>query len=226
MSPLSALPVTVLVVAKAPEPGRAKTRLAATVGEHVAADIAAAALLDTLDAVAAVPVAARVVALTGDLNGAARADEIRRRLESYTVIGQRGDDFADRLANAHADAHARSGGHPVLQIGMDTPQVTADLLADCARRLLEAPAVLGLACDGGWWVLGVRTPASAQCLRTVAMSRSDTGELTLKALNDNGIDVTQVPLLADFDVVGDVEAVRGACALDSRFARATREAGL
>ena len=49
--------VTVLVVAKAPVPGQAKTRLAAAVGDQAAADIAAAALLDTLDAVAAAPVA-------------------------------------------------------------------------------------------------------------------------------------------------------------------------
>ena len=69
------------------------------------------------------------------------------------MIEQRGDGFADRLANAHADS---ADGFPVLQIGMDTPQVTADLLTGCARRLLAAPAVLGLACDGGWWVLGVQ----------------------------------------------------------------------
>jgi glycosyltransferase A (GT-A) superfamily protein (DUF2064 family) len=64
---VNVLPVSLLVVAKAPEPGRAKTRLAAMVGDRVAA-------------------------------------EIRQRLESFTVIPQRGDDFADRLANAHADA--------------------------------------------------------------------------------------------------------------------------
>jgi uncharacterized protein len=220
---MSGLPVTLLVVAKAPEPGRAKTRLAATVGELVAADIAAAALLDTLDAVAAAPVAARVVALTGDLNAAAGATQIRQRLESFTVIEQRGDDFADRLANAHADS---ADGYPVLQIGMDTPQVTADLLTDCARRLLEVPAVLGLACDGGWWVLGVRTPAMAECVRGVPMSQPDTGELTLKAFRDNGIDVIPVERLADFDVVGDVAAVRDACGPASRFARITRAAGL
>ena len=104
---MSVLPVTLLVVAKAPEPGRAKTRLAATVGDRVAAEIAAAALLDTLDAVAAAPVAARVVALTGDLDAAADAAEIRQRLASFTVIPQRGDDFAARLANAHADAAGR-----------------------------------------------------------------------------------------------------------------------
>lgn len=220
---MSVLPVTLLVVAKAPEPGRAKTRLAATVGGRAAADIAAAALLDTLDAVAVAPVAARVVALTGDLAGAANAAEIRRRLASFTVIPQRGDDFAARLANAHADAAA---GLPVLQIGMDTPQVSADLLAGCARRLLEAPAVLGPARDGGWWVLGVAEPAMADCLRTVPMSVPDTGDLTLKALRDNGIDVATVQTLADVDVVDDVAVVREACAPDSRFARVTRAAGL
>jgi hypothetical protein len=221
---MSGLPVTLLVVAKAPEPGRAKTRLAATVGDRVAADIAAAALLDTLDAVATAPVAARVVALTGDLDAAAGAAEIRQRLESFTVIEQRGDDFADRLANAHADSGF--GGNPVLQIGMDTPQVTAELLTGCARRLLESPAVLGLACDGGWWVLGVSTPAMAECLRTIPMSQPDTGELTLKALRDNGIDVVPVDRLADFDVVDDVAVVRDACGPASRFARVTRAAGL
>ena len=220
---MSELPVTVLVVAKAPEPGRAKTRLAATLGDRVAAEIAAAALLDTLDAVAAAPVAARVVALTGNLDEAASAAEIRQRLASFTVIPQRGNDFAARLANAHADA---ADGLPVLQIGMDTPQVSADLLTGCGRRLLEVPAVLGLARDGGWWVLGVGTPAMAECLRTVPMSEPDTGELTLKALRDNGIDVTTVQMLADVDVIDDVAVVREACGPASRFARVTRAAGL
>lgn len=220
---MSVLPVTLLVVAKAPEPGKAKTRLAATVGDRLAAEIAAAALLDTLDAVVAAPVAARVVAFTGDLGRAACAAEIRQRLESFTVIAQRGDQFADRLANAHADS---ADGYPVLQIGMDTPQVTAELLSGCARELLDAPAVLGLAHDGGWWALGVAEPAMAECLRAVPMSRADTGELTLQALRRSGVEVTRVQPLADVDVVDDVASVREACGPRSRFARATLAAGL
>lgn len=216
-------PVTLLVVAKAPEPGRAKTRLAATVGDLVAAEIAAAALLDTLDAVAAAPAANRVVAMTGDLGAAAGAAEIRQRLQGFTVIPQRGDDFADRLANAHADA---ADGYPVVQIGMDTPQVTADMLTDCASRLREAAAVLGPAVDGGWWVLGLRSPAAAECLRTVPMSQPDTGLLTYRALHDMGIEPYAAPLLADFDFADDVAAVRAACRPSSRFAEVTRAAGL
>jgi uncharacterized protein len=222
---LIVVPVTLLVVAKAPVPGRAKTRLAATVGDQVAAEIAAAALLDTLDAVADSPVATRVVALTGELADAADADEIRHRLASFAVISQRGNDFGDRLANAHADA-AAVDGHPVLQIGMDTPQVTAELLTDCGRRLVESPAVLGMARDGGWWALGVDSPALAECLRGIPMSQPDTGALTLKALRSNGIDVARLDELADFDIADDVAAVREVCRPGSRFVHVTRAAGL
>jgi uncharacterized protein len=222
---VNVVPVTLLVVAKAPVPGLAKTRLAATVGDNVAAEIAAAALLDTLDAVAVAPVATRVVALTGALNDAADADEIRRRLASFVVISQHGNDFGDRLANAHADA-AAVDGHPVLQIGMDTPQVTAELLAHCGRRLVESSAVLGLARDGGWWALGVHTPALAEGLRQIPMSQPDTGALTLKSLRRNGVGIALLDELADFDVADDVAAIREHCRPGSRFAEVTRAAGL
>jgi glycosyltransferase A (GT-A) superfamily protein (DUF2064 family) len=218
--------VTALVVAKAPVAGLAKTRLAAAVGAAAAADIAAAALLDTLDAVAGAPVTARVVAMTGDLDAASHSDDIRRRLAAFTVIGQRGADFAERLANAHADAAAAVGDQPVLQIGMDTPQVTADLLARCGRTLLGAPAVLGMARDGGWWLLGVRSANMADALRTVPMSQPDTGLLTLKALRDNGIDVELVDELADVDTIDDVYAVRRACPPGGRFVGATEAVGV
>jgi uncharacterized protein len=217
------IPVVVLVVAKAPVPGQAKTRLAASVGDTAAADIAAAALLDTLDAVAAAPVAARVVALTGELSAASYGAEITAGLADFTVVPQRGADFAERLANAHIDAAAASGGLPVLQIGMDTPQVTDELIGDCARELLAADAVLGLARDGGWWLLGVTEGAMADCLRTIPMSRSDTGAVTLAALENTGNHVSLVPTLADVDTIGDVDEVRRVCAPGSRFVRATRD---
>jgi uncharacterized protein len=219
---VTVLPVVALVVAKAPVPGLAKTRLATSVGERAAADIAAAALLDTLDAVAAAPVQARVVALTGDLDDACAAADIRERLQAFTVIEQRGDGFADRLTNAHADAAAAAGNRKVLQIGMDTPQVTGDMLAECAQELLDTAAVLGLAEDGGWWVLGVSDAAMAECLRAVPMSQPDTGALTLAAMYAKGINVHLVAELADFDTVDDIDSVRRACAANSRFVLATK----
>ncbi|GJF12234.1 hypothetical protein NGTWS0302_03250 [Mycolicibacterium cyprinidarum] len=215
--------VCVLVVAKAPVPGRAKTRLAAGVGDDTAADIAAAALLDTLDAVADSPVAARVVALTGNLDDAKCSSEIRCRLADFTVIPQRGDDFADRLANAHLDAAAATGELPVLQIGMDTPQVNPELIGRCARSLAHNDAVLGMAFDGGWWVLGVTVAATAECLRGVPMSAPDTGAETLAALQRSGITVGLVSELADVDTLDDVPVVRRDCLPESRFSRITEQ---
>jgi uncharacterized protein len=220
------LALTVLVVAKAPVPGLAKTRLAADVGDVRAAEIAAAALLDTLDAVAATPVRDRVVALTGDLDRAANTDEIRARLASFTVVKQRGDGFAERLIHAHADAADAGSNRPVLQIGMDTPQVSPDLLRSCGSQLLEAPAVLGMAYDGGWWVLGLANPRMAEALRHVPMSQPDTGVLTLKNLRDDDVDVRLCHWLADVDTIGDIEQVRRACGPQSRFARVTSAAGV
>jgi glycosyltransferase A (GT-A) superfamily protein (DUF2064 family) len=221
---VTTIPVTVLVVAKAPVPGLAKTRLAASIGDDAAADVAAAALLDTLDAVAAAGVSERVVAMTGDLGIACRGNEIGDRLGDFAVIEQRGDGFAERLVNAHADA-AAAGGLPVLQIGMDTPQVTGVLIAECAAALLGADAVLGMASDGGWWVLGITDAAMARCLLAVPMSTSETGAVTLAALRHTGLVVELLPELGDVDTVDDIAVVRRECVPGSRFRSATRAVG-
>jgi rSAM/selenodomain-associated transferase 1 len=219
------IPVTLAVIAKAPVAVQAKTRLAASVGDQAAADIAAATLLDTLDALDATPVANKVVALTGDRGKASGSRQIRSRLADLTVVEQRGDDFSARLANAIADA-AATGDRPVVLIASDTPQVTASLLADCAQALLQTDVVFGLARDGGWWLLGVTDPAMAQCLNTIPTSRSDTGPATLEALRDKGLSVTLVAELSDVDTVDDVAIVRAECAPDSRFIHAIKAAGL
>ncbi|MEV0947314.1 DUF2064 domain-containing protein [Rhodococcus sp. NPDC049939] len=211
------LDVTVLVVAKAPVPGFAKTRLASETDDTRAAELAAASLLDTLDAVAAADVAHRVVAMTGDLDQAVGSGDITAALDRFTVIPQRGDSFAERLVNAHADAYG-AFGVPILQIGMDTPQVSAALLEESAAILIqERRCVLGLAEDGGWWVLGVPDAATAEAILPVPMSRADTGRLTRDALVASGAEVVDLPILRDVDFAADVAPVAAACSASSRF---------
>lgn len=191
---------TLLVVAKAPVPGLAKTRLAKTIGDDAAADLAAAALLDTLDVAAAVgwPV---VVAMTGDLTHACRYGEIAGAIRSATVIEQRGDGLAERLANAHADAER---GHGVVQVGMDTPQVTAYDFLQAGRLVDSGHRTIGLADDGGWWLLGLPNGADAAALLDVPMSEADTGALTEKAL---GGDLEHVTVRRDMDSWEDAVAI-------------------
>jgi len=215
-------PGAVLLVAKAPVAGLAKTRLAATIGADAAADIASAALLDTLEAATASG-AGTLVAFTGDVARAARRSEVEAALSAATVFDQRGDGLGARLAAAHADAHELVGA-PVLQVGMDTPQLTGALLADALDAARTHDAVLGPASDGGWWGLAVVDPALAAVLAEVPMSTDETGALTREALAGAGATVHLLPALRDVDTWADAVAV-AALRPAGRFATAVARAG-
>jgi glycosyltransferase A (GT-A) superfamily protein (DUF2064 family) len=210
----------VLVMAKAPVPGQVKTRLGAVVGAVVAAELAAACLLDTLDVCETVfPLRGmRHVALAGELGRAVRSSELREQLEMWTLHSQRGDGFPARLAAAHLDV-ARAGGVPVVQIGMDTPHLSAGHLAAVAELVGRGnDAVLGPADDGGWWVLAMTDPRYAEALRTVTMSTDRTYVDTRDALSAAGARVVGTSSLRDVDTVRDAGLAAAAAPL-TRFAR-------
>lgn len=209
-----------LVVAKAPVAGRVKTRLGAEVGDAVAAEVAAAALLDTVAACREAFGADHcLLALAGDLADAARGDEIAAALAGWGVSRQRGLTFDERLANAHLDVPP---GGPVVQVGMDTPQVTVGDLHAVVAALDTHDAVLGPAEDGGWWVLGLRDPRGAAALLGVPMSTPTTYADTRRALSGAGLGVGTTAPLRDVDTATDADVVAGA-APAGEFARAWRE---
>lgn len=207
--------VRVLVVAKAPVAGQVKTRLGAEVGMESAAELAAASLLDVLDAAtAAVGAGSCHLALAGDLAEGVRAAELGTALAGWTVRPQVEGDLGRRLAHAHADL----GPGPVVQVGMDTPQLTAALLLGVVAGLDHHDAVLAPATDGGWWALALRDPQRAVVLEQVPMSTPTTYVDTRAALEAGGLRVADAPGLTDVDTVDDAAEV-AAAAPASRFAQ-------
>jgi uncharacterized protein len=213
--------VALLVLAKVPQPGRVKTRLCPPATPRQAAEIAAAALLDTLDAVRAVPGGRVVVALAGDRRDAVEPAALALALRGVAVVPQHGPDLGRRIAAAHRRVAALLPGVPSVQVGMDTPQLAPAVLGAAAEQLRHGPhdAVLGLAADGGWWALGLRDPRCAALVQHVATSRPDTGERTLRALRDGGLRTGLLPELRDVDTMADALAV-AAEAPGTRFAAA------
>jgi rSAM/selenodomain-associated transferase 1 len=203
-----------LVIAKAPEPGRVKTRLCPPCTPGQAARLAAASLADTLAAVRATPARRRVLVVAGTLAAVPAG---------LDLLPQRGDGLAERLAAAFLDTAL--AGEPSFLIGMDTPQVTAGGLAVALRRLRDADAVLGLAEDGGWWGLGLRDPRHADALRGVPMSTAETGARTFAALAARGLRIAALPVLRDVDTFADARAV-AALAPKTRFAAVMARFGL
>jgi glycosyltransferase A (GT-A) superfamily protein (DUF2064 family) len=117
--------------------------------------------------------------------------------------------LGQRIAAAYADTAAAVGDQPVLQIGMDTPQVDATMLSHCLDQLDGdgVDAALGMAADGGWWVLGVRRPELAGLIADIPTSLPDTGQRTLAALRAAGCRLAELPELSDVDTWQDAVAV-------------------
>lgn len=184
-----------LVLAKAPVPGRSKTRLTPPLTTVEAAAVAEAALADTLEAVAACGADRRIIALDGEPGPWLP--------EGFAIVSQVDGTFNERLAAAWAFA-----GGPGLQIGMDTPQVTPDLLDASLAVVADEgrDAALGLAEDGGWWALGLARP-HAEAFAGVPMSQGDTGLMQRKQLEALGLGVADLPVLRDLDYAEDARAI-------------------
>jgi glycosyltransferase A (GT-A) superfamily protein (DUF2064 family) len=197
----------VLVMAKAPRPGFVKTRLCPPCTRDEAAEVGAAALADTLEAVAGCRAARKVVALEGP-----SGDWLP---PGFEVVPQRGTSLAERLANAWS---ALDG--PGIQIGMYTPQVSSgelDMLLDLVTTAPPRTAVLGHAVDGGWWVIGWRRAAPDQVFVDIPTSTPQTGALQHARLLALGFDVTIVQHHVDIDTFDDLQTV-------ARLAPSTRTA--
>jgi rSAM/selenodomain-associated transferase 1 len=185
-----------LVLAKAPVPGRVKTRLCPPLSPIEAAGVAEAALADTLDAVARCAADRLVVALDG-----APGPWLP---PGFEVIPQRGHGLDERLAAAWDDIAG-----PGVQVGMDTPQLLPAHLDAALASLLDHDAALGLAPDGGWWAIALRR-AEPSCFLGVPMSTSSTGSAQRQRLLELGLSVATLPVLRDIDTVADLSAVAAA----------------
>jgi rSAM/selenodomain-associated transferase 1 len=199
--------IALLVIAKEPLPGRAKTRLTPPCSERQAAGLAHASLLDTIEVVARTPAARKVLVFEG--NGRPW------RRDGFELIPQRGAGLGERLAAAFADVES-----PALLIGMDTPQLTTSLLLDGMRALAQphVDAVLGPAFDGGYWSVGLARPVS-DAFEGVPMSSKSTWTKQRERLDELGLRVHGQPLLRDVDTIEDARAVAFE-APHTRFARA------
>ncbi|MER7762212.1 DUF2064 domain-containing protein [Streptomyces sp. NPDC097619] len=191
-----------LVIAKEPLPGRVKTRLTPPFTPGEAASLAAASLADTLDAVAATPAERRILVLDGRPGDWLPA--------GFEVLPQVAGTLDVRLAAAFA---ACAG--PALLIGMDTPQVTPELLAP-ALDFGRHDAWFGPASDGGFWALGLAAP-DPTLLLGVPMSVPETGAVQYERLRAAGLRTGMLPVLRDVDTAADAHEV-AAQARGGRFA--------
>jgi rSAM/selenodomain-associated transferase 1 len=191
----------VLLVAKAPSPGRTKTRLSPPLSPEEASELGAAMLLDTLEG------CRREADEVGILH--ARSDEagqLRGLLGTEIVlVEQRGTGLRDALCSgAEAMLDRRSA---VALVAPDVPGIPPGALERCWTALeAGADVVLGPGHDGGYWLVGLREPLTAP-FEDIPWSTPAVLETTLARCGAAGLAVELLEPWRDIDTPADLDAL-------------------
>lgn len=210
--------VELTLFARAPVPGRTKTRLAKTLGEVRAARLYEAFLGDIVSRLA--PLGALELACAGDLEHPA----LRRLAERHALPlrAQVPGDLGARMAHSLREMRARGGAGVI--VGTDVPTLPAELVAR-ARVALEGAAdvVLGPTADGGYYLVGVRETRidPSDLFRDVRFSTRFAFADTLAAACRAGCHVAVLPPWYDVDEVDDLLLLEAHLALDRGAAPVT-----
>jgi rSAM/selenodomain-associated transferase 1 len=145
-------PERLIIFVKAPRAGAVKTRLAEGVGAEAAAAAyrtLVATLVQSLTPISEVELRFAPDEAAGEIESWRRA--------SWRLRPQGHGDLGQRLRSAFDDAFA-DGVERVVVIGSDCPRVTAGDITDAWAALRQDEVVLGPATDGGYWLIGLRSP--------------------------------------------------------------------
>ncbi|HEY3764279.1 MAG TPA: DUF2064 domain-containing protein [Gaiellales bacterium] len=183
-------PPRVLVAAKAPLPGRAKTRLSPPLAPALAARLAHAFLADVLRAALAADASA------GLLCPAADAADLRRLFPGVAVVVQPGDGLSAALAHGVRDGAAVVAG--------DAPGIRPEAIAMALSA--SADVVIAPSGDGGFGLIRMPRYTPAVFAGMTWSTGSVLAELT-GACRAVGLTVDLLEPVADVDTVADLARI-------------------
>ena len=191
----------IVIFAKAPVPGKVKTRLIPALGDVGAARLAHKMMLDTVAEACAAELAIPELCvdphpLDADWNGFLPMQHMR-------VTAQGDGDLGERLARAAKRTILLREN--VLLIGTDCPGLDRTRLRAAAERLEEHDAVIHPALDGGYALLGLRK-FDASLFSGIAWSRASVAEETIKRIRHLGWSLSVDDTLRDIDEPEDLAA--------------------
>jgi hypothetical protein len=188
---------TLLLLVKAPELGRVKTRLAASIGAD-----AALAVHRRLGA-------RQLAAVPAEWTCEVWFDPPEAEAEMRAWLGARPSYRAQpaghlglRLGEAFASAHARRPDAPLIAVGGDCPTLDRATLVAAAEALAGHEVVLGPAFDGGYYLIGLRRPRP-HVFAMIPWSTSQVLAVTLKRIAALRLSHKLLPAKGDLDVLAD-----------------------
>ncbi len=183
------------IAAKAPRPGRVKTRLAAAIGDAAAAELYGAFLRD---------LAARFPEAAWFVTPIAEWEQVTDCYlgRSARLLEQPPGDWTERQRAFFRGAAARGEELSVLAAS-DSPQLRAEVAAEAFALLDRHELVLGPVTDGGYYLIGMR--GWHDVLAGVTMSTGSVLDEILRAARALGLRVALLEPTYDVDEVEDLE---------------------
>jgi rSAM/selenodomain-associated transferase 1 len=204
--PARPTPENLVIMAREPEAGRVKTRLAPALGSDGAAHLYEAFLRDTLELARLSKIPTRVFVTGGSLKGLRdSAPHVSRWLP------QGPGDLGRRLRRAF-DVSFRGGARRVVVLGTDSPGLPLAMVRSAFRALRTCDVVVGPAGDGGYYLLGL-SAARPELLRGMPWSRSTLLAATAARARELGLKMKCLPLWFDVDHPEDLGVLEGLAAL-------------
>jgi len=195
-----------ILMMKAPTPGRVKTRLAKTIGPEAAARLYRAFVERLARELLAAPGRSWTPAVAFDPPEAEAALQawLRPILPPEVAFWPQGPgDLGDRLRGAFERAFA-AGARAVLALGADCLEITPEELQAGFGALEKFPVLLGPAEDGGYWTLGLAGPYY-DLLRDMPWSSPDLAESTRRRARQLDLPLAELPPKRDVDEAEDLE---------------------
>lgn len=179
-----------------PEPGKVKTRLAATVGNQKALAVFRKLALHTKEVTEKLQMD-KIVFYSDSID----LMDIWPNA-TYLKALQHGEDLGEKMENALA-AGFETGYSAVCIVGTDCYELTSEIIIRAFEALKSADAVIGPARDGGYYLLGMNQ-LCPEVFRNKPWSTETVFRETIRDLDLLRLKYVILPVLRDVDTEGDL----------------------
>ncbi|MGI8602033.1 MAG: TIGR04282 family arsenosugar biosynthesis glycosyltransferase [Verrucomicrobiales bacterium] len=199
----------VVVLVKFPEPGRVKSRLAASIGAQAAVAVYRRLVGHTLDALSETDCTVWIYGDPADQLGGIEAwllglSESQQLPRGTEYIAQAPGDLGQKLDHVFRRAFSREF-RQVIAIGTDCAGIGSGHISAAGLALDRVDAVFGPALDGGYYLIGLRQVAPT-LFQNIPWSSPETLSASLRAAADAGLAVHLLESLRDIDTEADLQA--------------------
>ncbi|MEO8973751.1 MAG: TIGR04282 family arsenosugar biosynthesis glycosyltransferase [Ktedonobacteraceae bacterium] len=208
-----------VIIARYPEAGKTKTRLARSIGDEATVQLYSAFLTDLAQRFAGQEYDLYWTFTPAHVDYAAFiATLVPEWTSSMTCFPQQGADLGGRLLYAFQWLHALGYQNSIL-IGSDSPHISRNIITEARAALHEADVVLGPSADGGYYLIAMHEPHDV--FTGIPMSTSVVTQRTIELAERQGLTVRCINPLFDVDELPDLVRLAQLLETDSQLAPTT-----